>query len=68
MDSQQLEDVARRHGIQLLLQFGPRSPVARAPTSDLDLAVLRQRASRITLRSSATCRRCRPAATSTSRG
>lgn len=43
VDPQRLEDIARRHGIILILQFGS-SVVGRArPESDLDVAVLLER-------------------------
>jgi uncharacterized protein len=40
MDSPQIEDVARRHGIELLLQFGSTVSGRARADSDLDLAVL----------------------------
>lgn len=40
MDPQRLDDVARRHGILLLLQFGSTLTSHARPDSDLDLAVL----------------------------
>jgi predicted nucleotidyltransferase len=40
MDPKRLEDVARRHGILLLLQFGSTVDGRERPDSDLDLAVL----------------------------
>lgn len=39
-----LDEVARRHGILLLLQFGSSVSGALRPDSDLDLAVLLERA------------------------
>ena len=44
MESQQLEDLARRHGILLLLQFGSTVSGRARADSDLDLAVLLDRA------------------------
>ena len=46
MDPLQLEEVARRHGILLLLQFGSTLTSHARPDSDLDLAVLVARAPR----------------------
>ena len=46
MEPQQLEEVARRHGIRLLLQFGSTLTDYVRPDSDLDLAVLLERAPR----------------------
>lgn len=43
MDPKQLDDVARRHGILLLLQFGSSVAGPLRPDSDLDLAVLLER-------------------------
>lgn len=43
MNSQQLEDLARRHGILLLLQFGSTVSGRARSDSDLDLAVLLDR-------------------------
>jgi predicted nucleotidyltransferase len=40
MDPQRLGDVARRHGIRLLLRFGSMVTGRPHPQSDLDLAVL----------------------------
>ena len=40
MDSRALDDIARRHGILLLLQFGSTVSGHARPDSDLDLAVL----------------------------
>lgn len=43
MDRQRLEQIARKHGIQLLLQFGSSVTGQEHPQSDLDLAVLVER-------------------------
>lgn len=40
VDQSQLKDIARRHGILLLLQFGSTVTGHARPDSDLDLAVL----------------------------
>ena len=44
MDLSRLQDIAQRHGIQLLLQFGSTVTGHARPDSDLDLAVLVERA------------------------
>jgi predicted nucleotidyltransferase len=46
LDPQRLDDVARRHGILLLLQFGSTLTAHARPDSDLDLAVLLEHAPR----------------------
>ena len=43
MDSARLEAVARRHGIELILQFGSTVTGRTHPASDLDVAVLLER-------------------------
>jgi predicted nucleotidyltransferase len=43
MDSRRLDEIARRHGIRLLLQFGSTVTGRARPESDLDLAVLLER-------------------------
>jgi predicted nucleotidyltransferase len=44
VDPSQLQDIARRHGILLLLQFGSTVAGRPRPDSDLDLAVLLEHA------------------------
>jgi predicted nucleotidyltransferase len=46
MDERELEQVARRHGIVLLLQFGSTVTGRTHPASDIDLAVLVERTPR----------------------
>ena len=43
VDPQRLEDIARRHGITLILRFGSSVAGLARPESDLDLAVLLER-------------------------
>ena len=43
MNAERLDDVAHRHGIHLLLQFGSTVTGLSRPDSDLDLAVLLER-------------------------
>jgi len=43
VDPAQLDDIAGRHGILLLLQFGSAATGTLRPDSDLDLAVLLER-------------------------
>jgi len=40
MDTQRLEEIARKHGIALMLRFGSTVSGRTHPRSDLDIAVL----------------------------
>jgi len=43
MDTQRIEDIARKHGIVLMLRFGSTVSGHTHPRSDLDIAVLLER-------------------------
>ena len=43
MDDGRLEEIARRHGIVLMLKFGSAASGRTHPRSDVDIAILRER-------------------------